>query len=101
MRMTIIGLILSAIAFLVGLVGIIDAIVDSAPADDVQEVQHGEWVWIQDGTDWGLGAWQCSECHTKNNNLPNDTRFNPYAYADSQYCPNCGAYMERNEDGKK
>lgn len=65
---------------------------------DVAPVKHGHWVYNQNGHDWGLGAWECSLCHSVNNNLPIDKRFSPYVYAGSKYCPNCGAKMDGGEN---
>lgn len=67
-------------------------------AADVAPVKHGHWVYNQNGHDWGLGAWECSLCHSVNNNLPIDKRFSPYVYAGSKYCPNCGAKMDGGEN---
>lgn len=39
--------------------------INAIPAADVAEVRHGKWVWDENGLDWGLGAWECSECHRK------------------------------------
>lgn len=64
------------------------------PTVDVASVKHGHWVYNQNGHDWGLGAWECSLCHSVNNNLPIDKRFSPYVYAGSKYCPTCGAKMD-------
>lgn len=68
------------------------------PAADVAPVKHGHWVYNQNGHDWGLGAWECSLCHSVNNNLPIDKRFSPYVYAGSKYCPNCGAKMDKGSE---
>ncbi len=64
------------------------------PAADVAEVRHGKWIYDKNGMDFGLGAWVCSECHCKNNNLSMDGKINPYLFSGSKYCPNCGAKME-------
>jgi hypothetical protein len=66
----------------------------------VTPVKHGHWVYNQNGHDWGLGAWECSLCHSVNNNLPIDKRFSPYVYAGSKYCPNCGAKMDGGENNE-
>nr|DAE23429.1 MAG TPA: zinc-ribbon containing domain protein [Siphoviridae sp. ctcuE16] len=66
--------------------------------NDFTPVVHGHWVYNQNGHDWGLGAWECSLCHSVNNNLPIDKRFSPYVYAGSKYCPNCGAKMDGGEN---
>ena len=57
------------------------------PAVEYTPVKHGHWVYNQNGHDWGLGAWECSLCHSVNNNLPSDKRFSPYVYAGAKYCP--------------
>lgn len=85
-----------------GVHSVLTAAVGSAiyklPAADVAPVKHGHWVYNQNGHDWGLGAWECSLCHSVNNNLPIDKRFSPYVYAGSKYCPNCGAKMDGGEN---
>lgn len=56
----------------------------------------GEWKWNPDGMDWGLGAWQCSKCCCKNDNLPTDENIKPLQWAGSKFCPNCGVKMNGN-----
>lgn len=68
--------------------------IEHIPAADVEEVKHGKWIWDPNGMDWGLGAWQCSECACRNNNLPMNNRINPLVFSGSKYCPNCGAKMD-------
>ena len=56
------------------------------PAADVAPVVHGEWELKH------IGAghyWECSVCHT-----------NPCIYVtkDTQYCPNCGAKMDEEDE---
>lgn len=68
------------------------------PTADVTPVKHGHWVYNQNGHDWGLGAWECSLCHSVNNNLSSDKRFSPYVYAGSKFCPTCGAKMDGGEN---
>ena len=79
-------------------------LIANAPAVDVAPVRHGRWIWDNDAVDWGLGAWVCSECHGKNENIHagkpgrDDTiGMSPYAWAGSQFCPNCGAKMGVDE----
>ena len=55
---------------------------------------EGEWHYNPDGMDWGLGAWQCSLCGCRNDNLPMDKNIKPLRWAGSKYCPNCGAKMK-------
>lgn len=76
------------------LAAMIEQYIDQEPASDVVEVKHGKWIWNPNGMDWGLGAWQCSECACRNNNLPMNNRTNPLVFSGSKYCPNCGAKMD-------
>ncbi|MBQ9860966.1 MAG: hypothetical protein IJO75_01770 [Clostridia bacterium] len=65
----------------------------------VAEARHGEWVYNPDGMDWNIGAWECSLCHVKNDNLGGSKGINPYRFVGGQYCPNCGAKMDgKGED---
>lgn len=66
----------------------------SLPAADVMEVRHGKWIWDENGVDWGLGAWECSECHHKPETWWEVDKGNPYRCAGSKFCPNCGAKMD-------
>lgn len=73
-----------------------------AESEDVAPVKYGRWVYNPNGMDWGLGAWICSECGCKNNNLGMDNRIKPLLFEGSKYCPNCGAKMDggsKNEIG--
>lgn len=63
-------------------------------AADVATVKHGKWIWNPNGMDWGLGAWECSECACRNSNLPMDNKINPLVFSGSKYCPHCGAKMD-------
>ena len=54
----------------------------------------GEWIWNPNGMDWGLGAWECSSCRCRNDNLPMDKNINPMRWAGAKFCPNCGAKMK-------
>ena len=78
----------------------IEAIVEVEPAVDAKPVRYGSWIWNNDAIDWNLGAWVCSECGVRNENIhaeaPGKRRgviCSPYVWAGSQYCPNCGAKM--------
>lgn len=61
---------------------------------DADEVRHGGWHYNPDGMDWGLGAWECSLCRCRNDNLPMDEKINPRVWAGTKFCPNCGAKMD-------
>lgn len=60
---------------------------------DVAPVKYAKWVWNPNGIDWGLGAWECSNCYGKNDNLPGTEKIDPFMVAGSSYCPSCGAKM--------
>lgn len=64
------------------------------PVKDAEPVQHGEWIYDPNATDWGIGGYICSECHTKNNNLPCNEFKNPLRFRGSNFCPHCGARMD-------
>ena len=72
--------------------GLVDTVIQMATAD-VAEVKRGEWIWDINATDWGIGAWICSECHVINNNIPQRSTCRPLAWTGSKFCPNCGADM--------
>lgn len=61
----------------------------------LEPVRHGRWVYDPDGMDFNLGAWVCSECKAKNDNLGGLQRINPYHFVGSRFCPNCGAKMDK------
>jgi len=66
------------------------------------ERKTGHWVYDENGMDWNLPAWVCSECHGINNMIPTYIRGkdkmikveHPLMWAGSKYCPNCGARMD-------
>ena len=59
------------------------------PTVDAVEVMHGRWIHdgqkLRGGVDW----WHCSECGRPASGV--DIKFN--------YCPNCGAKMDGDENG--
>ena len=71
--------------------------IDNFPAADVAPVRHGKWIYNPNGMDFNLGAWECSVCTQKNNNLPCSRNISPYICVGSKYCPNCGARMDGGE----
>lgn len=55
------------------------------PAADVVEVRHGEWLLKH----VGVGHyWECSVCHAPPN---------IYITEGTNYCPNCGARMDKED----
>lgn len=67
--------------------------VKEAPAADVVKVRHGKWVHSEiEDDDWGriFHEWTCSVCGYS-------VAHNPTG---ENYCPNCGAYMMGENNGK-
>ena len=64
--------------------------IDALPSADVQLVRRGHWV--HDGYDHPHGNdWiHCSECGKRGINVPADL---------TNYCPNCGARMDGEQNG--
>ena len=75
----------------------IEDILSDIPSVDVTPTKYGKWKWNPNGVDWGLGAWQCSECGCRNHNLPMDNTINPLVFSGSKYCPSCGVKMNCKE----
>lgn len=68
--------------------------IENIPAADVAPVRHGRWVWDEDGMDWGIGAWRCSECHARPETWWQGDKSSPYNKSGHYFCPNCGAKMD-------
>lgn len=64
-------------------------ILKEAPAADVQEVKHGEWIKMYNNPD--DGNYYCSECH---NGIDVATGKVTPIDRGLLYCPNCGAKMD-------
>lgn len=56
-------------------------------------VEEAHWVYDPNGMDWNLGAWVCSNCRCRNNNLPAQDSINPLQWSGSKFCGNCGLPM--------
>lgn len=62
------------------------------------ESKHGEWELDPNGMDWNIPAWRCSECGFVANYLGvevNGLSNSPMDWAGSNFCPNCGAKMNK------
>lgn len=71
----------------------IEEALNRIPASDVHK--HGKWIWDENGMDWGLGAWRCSECGSKPETWwEASQKYVPKRCSGSKYCPNCGAKMD-------
>lgn len=69
-----------------------------SPDANVRKIEYAEWYYDDpNGIYWGLGAWLCSKCHTKNDNLGGSKNINPYMLIGSKFCPQCGAVMKPEE----
>ena len=76
-------------------------LIEHIPSVDVVEQKTGKWEYDPNGMDWGIGAWVCSECGGRNDMIPavlrgadgHEQKVNPYRWAGSKFCPNCGARM--------
>lgn len=70
-------------------------LLDSIPAADVVEVRHGRWTIAEDDY-YGLNIVKCSVCHEEWCFEERDDVFD----LNYHYCPNCGAYMMGENNGK-
>lgn len=71
--------------------------IKSIPAADVVEIRHGRWDGEGDGYADGeivIDVWYCSECGYCIDDGTDDPNILP------NYCPNCGAYMMGENNGK-
>lgn len=70
--------------------------VQNLPAADVAPVVHGRWIsWEEADNPIPSPHWhECSVCHDAAQVLVNDIELL------SGYCPNCGARMDGDDDGK-
>ena len=56
-------------------------LIKSLPAEDVQPVKRGRWVFNKPPDDWVMSLYTCDQCSHLEEGKPN-------------YCPNCGARMD-------
>ena len=70
------------------------------PAADVRPVVEAHWEWDENGMDWNLGAWTCSNCRRKAETWWANDKHNPLRCAGSHFCGNCGADCRGGNDGK-
>jgi hypothetical protein len=72
--------------------------IDSIPPADVRPVVRGRWIWDENGMDWGLGAWICSQCrHRPETTWQTMSDIIPLRWSGSHFCPNCGAEMSDSQ----
>ena len=67
--------------------------INDQPTVDAIPAVHAHWEYDPNGMDWNMGAWRCSKCKERNNNIGGDEKINPLLFAGSSYCPSCGAKM--------
>ena len=76
-------------------------LIERQPTVEAKAIEYAQWAYDTDGLDWGLGAWVCSSCHTKNDNIPTmKPDINPMWFAGSKFCPNCGKTMIKAKGDK-
>lgn len=79
--------------------GVFKSDIDNMPT--IEERKTGTWEYDENGMDWNIPAWTCSECGEKNDMIPTSIQYkdgprrvvNPHMWAGSKFCPNCGARM--------
>lgn len=69
-------------------------ILDEQPTVYSVTAIHAHWEYDPNGMDWNMGAWRCSKCKERNNNIGGDEKINPLLFTGSSYCPSCGAKMD-------
>lgn len=71
-------------------------VVDEIPTADVVPVKHAHWKWDENGMDWNIGAWVCSNCGLTFPDMEVALKRNAHIrkYANSYYCGCCGAKMD-------
>ena len=67
---------------------VIKRMLSDIPAADVVEVRHGRWIHPVPGD----GENHCSVCHAE------QPWFYGYGYYEPDYCPNCGARMDKEDE---
>lgn len=65
----------------------IGAMLDYFPTADVVEVRHGRWIMHIDDLFPAESTMECSQCHEEQ-----------LLECDDNYCPNCGAKMDEEEN---
>ena len=79
----------------------ITTVFDDIPPADVRPVVRGHWAWNEDGIDWNIGAWCCSECGCKPETWWEGMKnVLPLRCAGSKFCGHCGADMRGVKDVK-
>lgn len=66
-------------------------LIATAPAVDVVEVRHGRWICINKR----YGEYECSVCHGVDSNCSD--YYGIHAVTEQEFCPNCGAKMDKEE----
>lgn len=61
--------------------------IEMLPAADVAEVRHGRWRWVAYDANPKIGNWHCTYC----NRIPK-------SFQKEDFCPNCGAKMDLQEE---
>lgn len=70
---------------------VMQQLIDIAPTID--PVKHGKWIFDLSDVDWTYGPYVCSECHVRNGDF-----IGGGLNKRTNYCPNCGARMDAEEE---
>ena len=66
--------------------------IEAAPAADVAQVVHGEWVLLDECSNAGV---YCSICHKA---VYRESAWYKNVHIKSNYCPNCGCKMDKEDE---
>ena len=72
------------------------SLIADAPTVALYGRKEGMWILDPDGMDWGIPAWICSVCRSRNDGLPTGEDITPeniMRWSGSKFCPHCGAKM--------
>ncbi|MBD5129790.1 MAG: hypothetical protein HDT43_07685 [Ruminococcaceae bacterium] len=62
----------------------------------LERTASASWVWSDNAIDWNIGAYVCSACGSRNENLLQGV--NPYSCSGSKFCPQCGKEMHGKDN---
>ena len=69
----------------------LENVLNRIPAANVAPVQHGRWICINKR----YGEYECSVCHGMDSNCSD--YYGIHAVTEQEFCPNCGAKMDKEE----
>ena len=76
--------------------GYASGLVDAAPTIEAEPVKHGRWLITQEPLSWhDVNCVECSACHES---WIYDEDYGFDDLCDWNYCPNCGARMDEEDE---